>query len=389
VAAISVSGGGAVMIADAAFRNGLRLPDYDPQALAALKVVNDFVNDRNPIDISAPSMRDMAITAGHIEFGLQQPPPTTIGYISHIPMVRRTGEAIIPRLLALPQRYPGKLLALAMNASPEDRRRLVENGIAVFDDPVIATECVARLIQTGMAFDKAPTRPEPARALAPMEAGAVQGLLATHGIAMVPEWPALDLADALACLRRSDGGITLKLSAPGLVHRTEVDGVELALDDEAAVRAAHARLQARRAALHRTHDGLTIVASPMVADAVEFHAGVRMDSVFGPLVFLGSGGTLVEMFDDTVYRKVPFNQEDAIAMVDAVRVSRQLDGWRGRPAADRDALVQALLALGRLACDARSVFASLEINPLMVRPRGHGVIGVDLVVGSVPAAQVP
>jgi succinyl-CoA synthetase beta subunit len=240
-----------------------------------------------------------------------------------------------------------------------------------------------------MAFDKPATRPEPARALAPMDVPAVRQLLAAYGIGMAPEWLAPDLADALACWRQAGGAIVLKLSAPGLVHRTEVDGVALALDTEEAVRIAHGRLQARRAALQQSHPDLTIVASPMIADAVEFHAGVRIDGVFGPMVFLGSGGTLVEMFDDTVYRKAPFNREDAIAMVDAVRVSRQLDGWRGRPAVDREALVQTVLALGRLACDARSVFASLEINPLLVRPRGQGVVGVDLVVGSVPTPRVP
>ena len=138
VAAISVSGGGAVMISDAAARHGLVLPEYDRQSLRALKETNSFVNDRNPIDISAPSMSDMAITAGHLEFGLAQPMPTMVGYISHIPLVPRTRKEIMPRLVALGQKYRHKLIAIAMNADAQDRKELVRSGIAVFDDPVVA-----------------------------------------------------------------------------------------------------------------------------------------------------------------------------------------------------------------------------------------------------------
>ncbi len=388
VAAISVSGGGAVMISDAAARHGLVLPEYDRQSLRALKETNSFVNDRNPIDISAPSMSDMAITAGHLEFGLAQPMPTMVGYISHIPLVPRTRKEIMPRLVALGQKYRHKLIAIAMNADAQDRKELVRSGIAVFDDPVVATESVAKLVQAGQAFGKPPLTPLAGPPPGGGSSDNAAALLAEYGIAMAREHSLATADDAIAFHRDSGGPIALKLSAPTLHHRTEIDGVRLGLDNATTVRQAFDALVVIRSDRLAAHPGLRIVGCPMIASGVEIHIGVRNDPHFGPLVFLGSGGTLVELIDDTVFRKVPLCHDDAVMMVASIKADKLLDRWRGRPACDREALVSALLALSKLATDQRATFASIEINPLFVLPGRAGVIGADLVVGNAaPGAQ--
>ena len=122
VAAVSVSGGGAVMISDAASKAGLNLVDYPADALAALNATNSFVNDRNPIDISAPSMSNMEITGGHLKWGLERGQPTMIGYISHVPLVPRTRSAIMPQLLSFRDAHPDQLIAIAANMHVEDRK---------------------------------------------------------------------------------------------------------------------------------------------------------------------------------------------------------------------------------------------------------------------------
>lgn len=382
VAAISVSGGGAVMISDAAARNGLVLPEFDAHSLRALKETNSFVNDRNPIDISAPSMSDMAITAGHLEFGLAQPMPTMVGYISHVPLVPRTRKEIMPRLVALGHKYPHKLIAIAMNADAQDRKELVRSGIAVFDDPVVATESVAKLVQAGQAFGKPAMVPLAGPPAGTIDVGEAASLLVEYGIAMVREHSVATADEAVALQRDGGRSIALKLSAPTLHHRTEIDGVRLGLANATSVRRAFDGLASIRADWLARHPGLQIVGCPMIEGGVEIHIGVRNDPHFGPLVFLGSGGTLVELIDDTVFRKAPLCRDDALAMVAAIKADKLLSGWRGRPACDREALVVALLALSRLATDRRAVFVMIEINPLFVLPGQAGVIGADLVVGS-------
>jgi acyl-CoA synthetase (NDP forming) len=375
-AAISVSGGGAVMIADAAAKNGLTLPAFDAEALRALKATNSFVNDRNPIDISAPSMSQMEITGGHLEWGLAQGRASMLGYISHIPLVPRTRDGIMPYLLGLRAKAPDRAIVVAMNAGAEDRKALVRAGVAVFEDPILATEALAKLVRAGAAFER-PAHEPAAEPKASAGAADIRALLAGHGIAMTPERAVATASDALMAAREFGGAIVLKLDGPGLIHRTDVGGVELGLALPAAIEAAHARLAARARDLASTHRDLRIVASPM-AEGIEYLLAVRRDPHFGPLVVLASGGTDVALWDDATYLKPPFGREEAEAAIARVRVSRKLGGWRGRPPADRAALIDALLAAGRLAVDPRAAGWAFELNPLFVGARG--AVGADLAV---------
>ncbi len=371
VAAVSVSGGGAVMIADAAERNGLELPEYPAEALAQLKPTNAFVNDRNPIDISAPSMTRMDITGGHMKWGLERGEPTMLGYISHIPLVPRTRGPIMDQMLGFREAHPDQLIAIAMNASPPDRKTLVQSGIAVFDDPVLATEAVAKLVKAGQAFATPPQEPS-APGETRITSHEVPAALAEAGIAMAPEISVATVADALSTAK-SHGWIVLKLSAPTLHHKTELGGVRAGLTHDQAVRDAFDDLSALVAHHADRYPGLRITASPMI-QGVEMLVGVRNDPHFGPLVLVGTGGTMCELFDDIVYGKAPVSAGQAESMINRTRGSGMLDGWRGTPRVDRAALIHALKALSEVAWR----LPSLEINPLFVTE--SGVTGADLVI---------
>ena len=372
IAAVSVSGGGAVMIADAAARRGLNLIEFPQDALGELREANPFVNDRNPIDISAPSMSNMEITGGHLKWGLEREAPSMVGYISHIPLVPRTRAAIMPWLHSFRNAHRDKLIAIAGNFHPEDRRDLVKTGMAVFDDPTAATEAVAELVKAGQAFAGPPVDPTP-----PSEPGELLELLQQAGIAMAPQTEVGSADDAVALL---DGPLVLKLSAPTLEHRTEIGGVETGLDDAMRVRRAFDRLSAVAETARPAHPGIRMVASPQL-QGIEILVGVRNDPHFGPLVVLGSGGVDCGIHDDLVYRKAPFDIAAAAAMVDSLRVAPKFDGWRGGPAVDRRAVETALVNLSRLA----HRLPSLEVNPAFVS--STGVIGADLV--SVSSDIVP
>lgn len=368
VAAVSVSGGGAVMISDAAASAGLELPDYPVAALAELKKVNPFVNDRNPIDISAPSMSNMAITGGHLKWGTARGQPVVVGYISHVPLVPRTRGDIMPQLLDLRKGNPDQLVAIVGNFHGEDRKELVQAGIAVFDDPTVATLAVAKLVRAGRAYSRAESAP----GAAAEHVADARAALVDAGIAFAEEVPVASVEDALEALREH-GQIALKLSAPSLQHRTELAGVATSLSDEGAVRRAFATLSARIAEHEAVHPDLSIIAQEML-HGVEMLIGVRQDPSFGPLVFAGSGGTMCELHEDLGYRKTPIERQDAEAIIDSTRAARMLGGWRGAPAVDRAALVDALLRLS----EAAPGLPSLEINPLIVMEKG--AIGVDLAI---------
>ncbi|MEM6682347.1 MAG: acetate--CoA ligase family protein [Pseudomonadota bacterium] len=367
VVVISCSGGAAVMMTDVAAQRGLNLIDLPEDALAALKETNSFVNDRNPIDISAPSMSNMEIVAGHLRWGLERNAPTMIGYMSHAPFVPKNRHAIVEQLLTFGEAYPDKLIALAANFFPEDRKALVQSGVAVFDDPTIATEAVAKLVAAGQAFQKPATEPA---LTAP--AGDLTERLEAAGITRLEETPAATLDDAR---RHMTGPSVLKLKAPTLLHKTEIGGVVTGIKTEADLVSAFATLERQCTKHADDYPGLHITISPQVS-GVEVIIGVRQDDYFGPLVVLGSGGVNCEIFNDVTYRKAPFGKTDAVAMVDALRTAPMLQGWRGAPAVNRAALEEALVALAERAAS----MPSFEINPLIVTP--SGIVGVDLVTAS-------
>jgi acetyltransferase len=134
---------------------------------------------------------------------------------------------------------------------------------------------------------------------------------------------------------------------------------------------ARVRLAAPAAAL----EGLLV--SEMVNDGIETIVGVVNDSVFGPVVAFGLGGIFAETMRDITYRLAPFDLDTANEMIGELRASAILHGVRGRPAGDIEALAQALVAVSNLAWQLRANLEEMDINPLLVRPRGRGVVAAD------------
>jgi len=114
--------------------------------------------------------------------------------------------------------------------------------------------------------------------------------------------------------------------------------------------------------------------------AVEVIVGVLQDADFGPVVVFGSGGVLVELLKDSSLRLPPLSRRDAQEMIEETHAARLLEGFRGKPAADVEALVETLVQVSQLAVDLKDHVAAVDINPLMVLPDGEGVLAVDALV---------
>ena len=136
---------------------------------------------------------------------------------------------------------------------------------------------------------------------------------------------------------------------------------------EVGKRAPHARIEG-------------VLVSPMLRDGVETIIGVQNDPVFGPVVMFGLGGVFVEVMRDVTFRMAPFAADEARRMISEIKGGALLEGARGRPVGDIDALAQALSRLSRFAAAQRGRFTSIEINPLLVRPRGAGVVALDALI---------
>jgi acyl-CoA synthetase (NDP forming) len=195
------------------------------------------------------------------------------------------------------------------------------------------------------------------------------GLTVTAVIEAADADAAVDAANTLG------GPVALKLDAEGLAHKSDLGLVRLGLTGGDAIRVAAADLFATA-----TRHGLAprgLLVEPMAAAGVELIVGLRRDAQFGAAVVVGLGGVFTEVLDDVSIRLAPVGRETALAMLDELRGRRILDGVRGRPAVDRDAVVELIVALSTLGAE-RADIVEVDLNPVIATP--EGAIAVDALV---------
>jgi acetyl coenzyme A synthetase (ADP forming)-like protein len=211
-------------------------------------------------------------------------------------------------------------------------------------------------------------------------------VLSAFGLPLAPGVLAHTVDEAAALASVIGFPVVAKLSAWHLVHKSDVGGVRLNLSTEQAVRKAFNELVAcaRKSGVADTRDGVLI--QPMIGDAVEMMVGLVEDPLFGPMVGVGLGGVHVESLGDVHFRVAPLTDRDAEEVLHEIRGFPLLEGYRGRPRADIDALNEIVLRVSRLAEELPEV-VELDLNPVMVLAAGKGCRIVDARVKVGPRRQ--
>jgi len=127
-----------------------------------------------------------------------------------------------------------------------------------------------------------------------------------------------------------------------------------------------------------------VLVEQMIDDGIaEILVGVTVDDQFGQLLLIGSGGVQAEVWQDTVSLLPPWSRESVAVALRRLKVAALLDGHRGKPPGDVEALIDAILAISRYATANRDTLAELDVNPIIVRPHGTGAIAVDVLIRKV------
>ena len=199
----------------------------------------------------------------------------------------------------------------------------------------------------------------------------------SYGIAITLEELVQNQAGALAAATRIGYPVALKLQSSDFPHKTEASVMQLHLTSPEEVAEAYERIMNRAAYMNPKAriDGLLV--QEMVSGGVETIVGLTVDECFGPVVTFGIGGIFVEVYRDVVSRLAPFGRSVAGEMVRAIKGYPLLAGARGKPVADIDALVDAITRVAALAVDLQMEITELDINPLVVLPKGRGIKAVD------------
>jgi succinyl-CoA synthetase beta subunit len=207
-------------------------------------------------------------------------------------------------------------------------------------------------------------------------------IVSEYGIPVVPTRPARTGEEARAIARELGFPVVLKILSADLTHKSDVGGVLLGLQDEAAVVQAFETIAeaAERAGVRS--EGVSV--QRMARPGLELLIGASRDPQFGPVVTFGLGGVLVEVYEDVALRLAPLRTIDAAEMLDEIRGARALGAFRGRPAVDRAAIEAALLAVSSLMVE-RPEVGELDLNPVLAYP--DGLAAVDARVILVPPAS--
>jgi acetyltransferase len=173
--------------------------------------------------------------------------------------------------------------------------------------------------------------------------------------------------------------LAVKIESPDIAHKTEAGAVRLGIADLAALEQA-AREVIASARRYRPDARIDGVLAQEMATGTEVIVGAVRDPHFGPTVMFGLGGMLTEVLHDVTHRFAPFDRAAALDMLAEIKGAALLQGHRGAPLLDTDALADALVRVAWLIHDHADRIAEIDINPLFVRPRGQGVVAADALV---------
>jgi len=389
----STSGGLASLLADLADERGLDLPALPEDTEADLLDVAElltFGELHNPADIrgygaeALPEIADILFDAD---------PYDAYVFAIGLSAVDERAERVAADLQAIAEDAPAPVAFLwTGRKTPDDPsdeplpfERLREDW-PLFYDPARCLDAVASLVDAGGARDRlagVPTREELTAAATadgtptlPADSvltwGASADLLAEYGIDTVETHLATDADAAVEAATSIGFPVTMKVDSPDVPHRSDVGAVRPNVGDPEAVHAAYEEIIANVREAHPDADVEGVLVQERVADGVEALVGVSPDDLFGSLITVAPGGTLVETLDDGAVRVPPLARTDVEAMIDETALSDLLAGSRGERAVDRDALVELVEAVGDLAADVP--VAELDLNPVVVHENGVAVV---------------
>ncbi len=396
-AVVSNSGGAGILAADALDAEGLELPELAPVTVERLRtLLPPEASFRNPLDMIA--------SAGPAAYGagldaLLADPNVDAALAMFVPPLGVRQEDVAAAIAGVVPAHAGKpVLAVLMGNEglPEGRHALSEVQVPAYIFPESAARALAALAWWGEQRERKRT-PAPelavdrARAAAILDGAraagrdrldeaAALGLMEAYGIPVAAGRLAGSDAEAAAAAAEVGFPVALKVVAPGISHKSDVGCVRLGLADAGAVRQAHGEMLAavRKAAPDAAIEGVLV--QRMAPKGLEVIVGVSREPAFGPLVMFGLGGVFVEVLKDVAFRLAPLAVEDAHDLLGAIRGAAALDGVRGGPPVDREALVDLLLRVSRLALDFPEI-TSLDLNPVMALAEGVMAADARVVVG--------
>lgn len=379
IGVVTTSGGTVDLLYDYAEAEGAEMPDYAADTLERMRpLIPKEMNPKNPLDAGIPAGND--VLADLCKAAIDDPATDMLAVAGQISSGRANIAAGAPLKELL------SYTDMPVIGFGRMRYSLGEDGIKYQDAigipylqglPEMLRAMNALAFYGARAGRAIPAPPEPTGTEANVSGAAFDGLLAASGVTPPMSALAKDAGAAARAAAEIGFPVVLKIVAPAFSHKTEVGGVLLGLDSVETVKEG-AETLARRIRAADARAEITGYLVQEMVQGVEMIVGCREDPLYGPAILVGTGGIMVELMRDATMRLLPVDEDDVAGMLGELKGRALLHGFRGAAAADVDALIKAVVGLGRIYLDHRHILSDLEVNPLIVREAGAGVAAVDV-----------
>jgi acetyl-CoA synthetase (ADP-forming) len=379
IAMLSPSGGFNGIVVDRMSDLGLELARFTPSTRTALARVLPADHVDNPLDLGL--IQNVTALEGTAEMARRAAADASVG-LTFVPLTtspdyERTVTALADALAA-----SGKpaLFAVTPGSVADGVRKIIrDKGLPYcdrIDDAVRLLRAYFSDRPQGAAASPQARRNPPCEAPSGYLAEpATKALLALAGVRVTRETVVASAAQAAAAGQAIGFPVVLKGVSDSIVHKSDAGLVRLQLRDQRMVQDAFNDV--RRIMDKLDPAATSCVVAEMAQGELELIVGVKHDPLFGPAVLVGAGGVMVDLFNDVEVALAPLSPQTARDMLGRLKVAPLLTGYRGKPPLDVEAVVDTLVKVGEFADQYRGCLLELDINPLLVRRAGEGVVALD------------
>ena len=386
--AMCLSGGETAVSADTGFLHGIEYPDFSEVTMKKLNdMLPDFATPRNPLDMTAALCYDADAFASGITTVMSDP-SIEMGLVGLTisDKVTVSNDIMFEGIRRAFEQIPDKPLAVMSFMEAARNKELVERfqnaGIPVLP----TTKYGFRALQHLQDFISHDTIKREARLAIPEAHSAntralseyeSKKLLADNGVPVDLGYIAKTKAEVKEYAEKIGYPLVMKVESNDILHKSDVGGVMLNIKSLEQAEEAYDKILAN-AAQHAPNAKINgILMQKMLKAGTEMIIGLNSDPQFGPMLLVGMGGVFVEVFKDAALYPVPLNHDEALHMLQSLKSFKLLNGYRGNPPADIEALTDMMVKISDFAYRKKDTLKELDMNPLFVYPKGEGVAIAD------------
>ena len=410
IAILADGGGHATIAADQLTDLAVNIPPLGGKTEGKLrKILPQGASVLNPVDVAGGTDENPAVFADCAEILLHDPNiggllvvglfgGYSIRFSKSLGFVEEDAAHRMGKLVK-DTKKPIIVHSLYSHARPHSLDLLRYYNIPVYDALETACKCTAVLAEYGNYLHKYPAkakfvfskgrkaksrgreifkkaREEQRNALFEYEA---KGLFSLHGVSVLQAHLAQSAEEAIAARESFGCAVVLKIVSPQILHKTDAGGVRINLTTQDEIREAYDGIIDGAKKFNPEAVIKGVLVEPMMKEGLEVIVGTKLDDQFGPIIMFGIGGIMVEVLKDVVFRVLPISDRSARRMIDGIRSVKLLNGYRGRPAVDKKALKQLLLAVSEIIGSYEDI-QEIDLNPVILHEKGLSIADARIIL---------